>query len=171
MHQPHPRLRCHQAAPAGHLVQRRLRRRRHHAADRRRNACRSRRYLRRRTRARRRCRQRQRHARRCATLRERHFHRLRPGSARQGARTGAGGGLSVRFLEADVEDLPFDDDSFDVVVSTFGSMFAPDHERTAREMMRVLRRAAALGWRTGRRKDSSAGCSRSSARTYRRRRV
>jgi SAM-dependent methyltransferase len=54
-------------------------------------------------------------------------------------------GLSVRFLEADVEDLPFADGSFDVVLSTFGAMFAPDHARTAAEMMRVLRPGGRLG--------------------------
>ena len=54
-------------------------------------------------------------------------------------------GLNVRFLEADVEHLPFTDASFDVVVSTLGSMFAPDHVRTAREMMRVLRSGGRIG--------------------------
>ncbi len=54
-------------------------------------------------------------------------------------------GLNVRFLEADVENLPFNDASFDVVVSTLGSMFAPDHVRTAREMMRVLRSGGRIG--------------------------
>jgi len=54
-------------------------------------------------------------------------------------------GLSVRFLEADVEDLPFPDASFDVVLSTFGAMFAPDHRRTATEMMRVLRPGGRIG--------------------------
>jgi len=54
-------------------------------------------------------------------------------------------GLTVRFLEADVEDLPFADASFDVVLSTFGAMFAPDHARAAGEMMRVLRPGGRLG--------------------------
>jgi SAM-dependent methyltransferase len=53
--------------------------------------------------------------------------------------------LTVRFQEADVEELPFPDGSFDVVLSTFGAMFAPDHARTAREMMRVLRSGGRLG--------------------------
>ncbi len=35
--------------------------------------------------------------------------------------------LPVRFLEADAEELPFADGSYDVVLSTFGAMFAPDH--------------------------------------------
>ena len=54
-------------------------------------------------------------------------------------------GLDVRFQEADVEELPFPDDSFDAVLSTFGAMFAPDQARTAREMMRVLRPGGRLG--------------------------
>jgi SAM-dependent methyltransferase len=54
-------------------------------------------------------------------------------------------GLAVRFQEADVEELPFPDGSFDVVLSTFGAMFAPDHARTAHEMMRVLRPGGRLG--------------------------
>jgi SAM-dependent methyltransferase len=58
-------------------------------------------------------------------------------------------GLSVQFQEADVEALPFADGSFDMVLSTFGAMFAPDQERTAHEMMRVLRpggRLAMANW-------------------------
>ena len=58
-------------------------------------------------------------------------------------------GLAVQFQEADVEALPFSDGSFDVVLSTFGAMFAPDQERTAHELMRVLRpggRLAMANW-------------------------
>ena len=47
--------------------------------------------------------------------------------------------VEVDFVEADAQDMPFDDASFDRVVSTFGHMFAPDHQRTAAEMRRVLR--------------------------------
>jgi len=54
-------------------------------------------------------------------------------------------GLAVRFLEADVENLPFADSTFDVVLSTFGAMFAPDHQRTAQEMLRVLRPGGRIG--------------------------
>ena len=54
-------------------------------------------------------------------------------------------GLSVRFLEADGEELPFADESFDVVLSTFGVMFTADHRRTAGEMMRVLRGGGRIG--------------------------
>ena len=51
----------------------------------------------------------------------------------------------MAFQVADVEDLPFADQSFDAVLSTFGAMFAPDHQRTADEMLRVLRPGGRLG--------------------------
>jgi ubiquinone/menaquinone biosynthesis C-methylase UbiE len=54
-------------------------------------------------------------------------------------------GLTVRFLEADVEELPFGDGTFDVVLSTFGAMFAPNQIRTASEMLRVLRPGGRMG--------------------------
>ena len=54
-------------------------------------------------------------------------------------------GLPVQFQVADAEDLPFDDDNFDVVLSTFGAMFTPDHARCAREMLRVLRGGGRIG--------------------------
>jgi SAM-dependent methyltransferase len=54
-------------------------------------------------------------------------------------------GLNVRFQVADAEDLPFDDASFDVTLSTFGVMFTPDHLRAARELMRVTRKGGRIG--------------------------
>lgn len=54
-------------------------------------------------------------------------------------------GLEVVFKVADAEDLPFESASFDVVMSTFGAMFTPDHTRPAREMMRVLRDGGRIG--------------------------
>lgn len=53
--------------------------------------------------------------------------------------------LPVTFQEADAECLPFPDESFDVVLSTFGVMFAPSHESTSRELMRVCRRGGRIG--------------------------
>ncbi len=55
-------------------------------------------------------------------------------------RRAAADGFDLRIREADAENLPFDDESFDVVLSVFGAMFAPDQERTAAEMLRVCRR-------------------------------
>lgn len=53
--------------------------------------------------------------------------------------------LDVRFQVADAEALPFEDGRFDVVLSTFGAMFTPEHRRAAGEMMRVLRPGGRLG--------------------------
>ncbi len=47
--------------------------------------------------------------------------------------------VEVDWVEGDAQELPFDDASFDRVISTFGHMFAPDHRRTAGEMKRVCR--------------------------------
>jgi ubiquinone/menaquinone biosynthesis C-methylase UbiE len=51
----------------------------------------------------------------------------------------------VTFKTADVEALPFADASFDVVLSTFGAMFAPDQVTSAREMSRVTRKGGRIG--------------------------
>jgi SAM-dependent methyltransferase len=53
--------------------------------------------------------------------------------------------LPITFQEADVEALPFDDGSFDVVLSTFGVMFAPNPRRSAAEMLRVCRSGGRIG--------------------------
>jgi ubiquinone/menaquinone biosynthesis C-methylase UbiE len=53
--------------------------------------------------------------------------------------------LEVKFQGADVEALPFDDKSFDAVLSTFGVMFAPDHAKSAAEMLRVCRPGGRIG--------------------------
>jgi SAM-dependent methyltransferase len=58
-------------------------------------------------------------------------------------------GLDVRFEVADAEALPYENARFDVVLSTFGVMFAPDQATAAREMLRVVRpggRIAMANW-------------------------
>lgn len=60
-------------------------------------------------------------------------------------RRAAAEGLPLRTQVADAQQLPFDDGTFDVVTSTFGAMFAPDQERTAAELLRVLRKGGRLG--------------------------
>jgi SAM-dependent methyltransferase len=60
-------------------------------------------------------------------------------------RAAAEGLLDVQFETADAEALPYPDASFDVVLSTFGAMFAPDHERTAAELTRVCRPGGRIG--------------------------
>jgi SAM-dependent methyltransferase len=47
--------------------------------------------------------------------------------------------LPITFMQADTESLPFDDASFDGIISTFGVMFAAHHEQAARELARVCR--------------------------------
>ena len=62
------------------------------------------------------------------------------------ARAGAAeAGVEVTWVEGDAEALPVGDAEFDVVVSTFGCMFAPDHGLAARELVRVLRVGGRLG--------------------------
>jgi len=58
-------------------------------------------------------------------------------------------GLSMQVREADAENLPFENDSFDAVMSVFGAMFTPNQERTASEMLRVCKpggRVALANW-------------------------
>ena len=47
--------------------------------------------------------------------------------------------IEVEWIEGDAEDLPVESESFDIVVSVFGCMFAPRHEVTAHELARALR--------------------------------
>jgi SAM-dependent methyltransferase len=51
----------------------------------------------------------------------------------------------IRFVDGDAEALPFADQSFDAVISSFGAMFAMDQERAASEMVRVCRRGRKVG--------------------------
>ncbi|HSE42356.1 MAG TPA: class I SAM-dependent methyltransferase, partial [Acidobacteriota bacterium] len=48
-------------------------------------------------------------------------------------------GLSIDFRQADAEALPFEEQSFDAVLSTFGVMFTPNQERAASELLRVCK--------------------------------
>jgi ubiquinone/menaquinone biosynthesis C-methylase UbiE len=54
-------------------------------------------------------------------------------------------GLPIEFKEADAEALPFADNSFDTVISTFGVMFTPNQDQAAAELMRVCRRGGQIG--------------------------
>ena len=54
-------------------------------------------------------------------------------------------GLSLATAVADAQELPFEDGSFDVVLSTFGAMFAPDQQRAADELVRVCRPGGRIG--------------------------
>jgi len=54
-------------------------------------------------------------------------------------------GLPSEFLVADAQELPFPDNSFDVIVSVYGVQFAPDQEKAASEMARVCRPGGKIG--------------------------
>jgi SAM-dependent methyltransferase len=54
-------------------------------------------------------------------------------------------GLPIDFLEGDAENLPFEDASFDVALSTLGVMFAPDQDKAASELLRVVRPGGTIG--------------------------
>ena len=51
----------------------------------------------------------------------------------------------LEWMEADAERLPFDDEEFDVVTSSFGAMFAPNHRAVADQMLRVCRPGGTIG--------------------------
>ena len=63
----------------------------------------------------------------------------------QGAERARAEHLEVQFQAADAEALPFKDASFDVVLSTFGVMFAPDQAKAAAELARVCRPGGRIG--------------------------
>jgi SAM-dependent methyltransferase len=54
-------------------------------------------------------------------------------------------GAELDWVEADAEALPFEDASFDVVISAIGAMFAPRHQATADELLRVCRPGGTIG--------------------------
>ncbi len=54
-------------------------------------------------------------------------------------------GVELEWVEADAEALPFADGEFDVVTSSFGAMFAPDHQGVADELVRVCRPGGTIG--------------------------
>ena len=54
-------------------------------------------------------------------------------------------GWSIEFKEADAENLPFEPDSFDVVLSTFGVMFTPNQDKAAAELLRVCKPKGRIG--------------------------
>jgi ubiquinone/menaquinone biosynthesis C-methylase UbiE len=67
-----------------------------------------------------------------------------------GRKAASHAGVEIEWIEGDAQDLPFEDASFDVVMSVFGCMFAPDHRKTAAELVRVLKpggRMVVAAWR------------------------
>jgi SAM-dependent methyltransferase len=53
--------------------------------------------------------------------------------------------LDVEFVEGDAADLPFEDGEFDVVISIFGAMFAPEQEKAAGELLRACKPGGRIG--------------------------
>ena len=64
---------------------------------------------------------------------------LSPRMVELGRERTAAEGLQIDWGEADVEELPFEDDRFDIVTTSFGAMFAPRPQRAAAEMFRVVK--------------------------------
>jgi SAM-dependent methyltransferase len=60
-------------------------------------------------------------------------------------RRASAAGVAVDWVEGDAEDLPFEDASFDAVLSIFGVQFAPRHQATADELARVCRPGGRVG--------------------------
>jgi SAM-dependent methyltransferase len=68
-----------------------------------------------------------------------------PGLLDVGAERARAERLDVNFQAADAENLPFQDASFDAVLSTFGVMFTPDQRKAAAELLRVCRPGGRIG--------------------------
>ncbi|MGH2970056.1 MAG: class I SAM-dependent methyltransferase [Solirubrobacteraceae bacterium] len=62
-----------------------------------------------------------------------------------GRRRAEAAGVELEWVEGDAERLPFGDESFDVVMSSIGAMFAPHHQDVADELVRVCRRGGTIG--------------------------
>jgi SAM-dependent methyltransferase len=62
-----------------------------------------------------------------------------PGLLEIARQCGAAANVEVHWVEGDAQAMPFDDHSFDRVISAIGHMFAPDHRRTANELRRLCR--------------------------------
>ena len=62
-----------------------------------------------------------------------------------GRRIASERGVALEWVEADAEAMPFADNSFDVVMSCVGAMFAPHHQATADELVRVVRPGGTIG--------------------------
>ena len=75
---------------------------------------------------------------------------ISPGMVERGRARAAAEGYDVEWVEADAEELPFEDERFDCVGSVFGAMIAPRPERVAPELIRVVRPGGTVGmtaWR------------------------
>lgn len=70
---------------------------------------------------------------------------LTPELFEAGRNRAAAAGVELEWAEADAENLPFEDASFDVVMSSIGAMFAPQHQAVADELVRVCKPGGTIG--------------------------
>jgi ubiquinone/menaquinone biosynthesis C-methylase UbiE len=70
---------------------------------------------------------------------------LTPENFEAGRREAQRQGVELEWVEADAEALPFGDEEFDVVTSSLGAMFAPDHQAVADQLLRVCRPGGTIG--------------------------
>ena len=70
---------------------------------------------------------------------------LTPELLEAGRKRAEADGAELEWVEADAEHLPFEDESFDVVMSAIGAMFAPHHQEVADELVRVCRTGGTIG--------------------------
>jgi ubiquinone/menaquinone biosynthesis C-methylase UbiE len=70
---------------------------------------------------------------------------LTPENFEAGRREARAAGVELDWVEADAQALPFGDGEFDVVTSSLGAIFAPDHQAVANEMLRVCRPGGTVG--------------------------
>lgn len=70
---------------------------------------------------------------------------LTPQNFDAGRRAARAAGVEIEWIEGNAEALPFNDGEFDAVTSCFGAMFAPDHQKVARELLRVCRPGGTIG--------------------------
>jgi 2-polyprenyl-6-hydroxyphenyl methylase/3-demethylubiquinone-9 3-methyltransferase len=70
---------------------------------------------------------------------------LTPENFEAGRREAEALGVTVDWVEADAEAMPFADAEFDAVISSVGAMWAPDHRAVADEMLRVCRPGGTIG--------------------------
>ena len=73
---------------------------------------------------------------------------ISPGMVERGRRRAEAEGLEIEWVEADAEDLPFEDARFDCAGSVFGAFLAPRPEVASRELFRVVRPGGTVGMAT-----------------------
>jgi ubiquinone/menaquinone biosynthesis C-methylase UbiE len=70
-----------------------------------------------------------------------------------GRRRAEAEGVTLEWVEADAEHLPFEEESYDVVISSIGAMFAPHHQEVADELIRVCRPGGTIAAQTNARNN------------------